>query len=80
MCSLHHIYGTCSDSILNSIMLCHPCHVMADGHNVSDSEFQQKLTDYTATIVKREHYILVDRDKKFLDDTNRNWNKTFKCK
>lgn len=53
-------------------MLCHPCHVMADGHNVSDSEFQQKLTDYTNTIVKREHYILVDRDKKFLDDTNRN--------
>lgn len=47
MCSLHHIFGTSSSSILNSSMLCMKHHRYADGHNVSDKKFQKKLLRIT---------------------------------
>ena len=72
MCSLHHIIGTKSSSILNSIMLCFKCHKYADGHNVSDKEFQQKLIDYTSRHIKSFDYILKDNDIKFKNDTKGN--------
>jgi hypothetical protein len=72
LCSLHHICGTISDSILNSIMLCNIHHKKADGHNVSDRKFQQRYIKMTLKIAKEEGYILVDRDKEFLDFCSKN--------
>lgn len=66
-CSLHHILGTISDSILNSIMLCYKCHKIADGHNVSDTKFQQKYLNITLITIKEECYSLVKRDFVFID-------------
>lgn len=67
-CSLHHIKGTSSNSILNSIMLCHKCHLKADGKNVSDKEFQNKCIAYTINQAKRMEYIYKQRDKDFLNE------------
>lgn len=66
VCSLHHILGTESDSILNSIMLCHKCHKYADGHNVSDTLYQSSLINITLVIVKDEEYEFVQRDLDFI--------------
>ena len=61
-CSLHHILGTVSDSILNSIMLCYEHHKEADGHNVSDKEFQAPLLQYTIKQALKEDYKLKIED------------------
>lgn len=67
-CSLHHIVGTESDSILNSIMLCYTHHKEADAHNVSDVEFQAPMAQYTIKLALREQYRFVDRDIKFYEE------------
>jgi hypothetical protein len=64
-CSLHHILGTCSDSILNSSMLCHIHHKEADGHNVSDKEYQAPLLQYTMRQVLKTNYELTKKDIEF---------------
>ena len=65
MCSLHHILGTISDSILGSIMLCHEHHKEAYGHNVSDTEYQAPLLQYTMRQVLKSGYQLTEDDVEF---------------
>ena len=65
MCSLHHIKGTESDSILNSSMLCHEHHTYGDGHNVSDKTFQAFLLNYTIRLVLKSGYEFQERDLLF---------------
>jgi hypothetical protein len=65
ICSLHHILGTCSSSILNSIMLCFKHHKEADGHNVSDKEYQSPLLQYTMRQVLKTNYELTKKDIEF---------------
>jgi 5-methylcytosine-specific restriction endonuclease McrA len=67
-CSLHHICGTESDSIINSIMLCYKCHKIADGHNVSDIKFQQRYINKTLVIIREECYEWVERDRVFINN------------
>ena len=64
-CSLHHILGTSSDSILNSIMLCYSHHKEADGHNVSDTAYQAPLLQYSIKQALKEEYKLIKRDIDF---------------
>ena len=69
VCSLHHILGTCSDSILNSIMLCHKCHKTADGfnigHNIESRIFQGRYLNLTLAVARDECYEYVKRDYDF---------------
>ena len=67
ICSLHHIDGTVSDSIYGSIMLCFLCHKNADGHNVSDEKFKEKLTSYTLGVITKSNYEIVKRDVVYLE-------------
>ena len=67
-CSLHHILGCklkIHSSILNSIMLCLKCHKNADGHNVSDREFQIPLLIYTLERAVKIDYPLSEHDLEF---------------
>lgn len=64
-CSIHHILGTKSDSILNGIMLCYEHHKEADGHNVSDKEYQSKLLKLTMQQVLKSGYELTKKDIDF---------------
>lgn len=64
-CSLHHILGTVSDSILGSIMLCGAHHREADCHNVSDTEYQAPLLQYTMRQVLKSGYELTKKDTDF---------------
>ena len=70
VCSLHHIVGTRSDSILNSIMLCHKCHKKADGYNIGNNresrQFQFRYINMTMGVAIEEGYVLVERDDIFL--------------
>lgn len=68
MCSIHHILGTVSDSILNSVMLCHDHHKEADGHNVSDKEYQAPLLQYTMRQVLKSGYELTKKDIDFYQE------------
>lgn len=55
-CSLHHIDGTVSSSIYNSIMLCDNCHRRADAHNTpskASEDFRHILRRYTFNLVER---------------------------
>lgn len=72
MVSYHHIRGRTSSSVMNSIPLCITCHKEADGHNVSDKEFQDKLLKYTKKRADILGYKLKEKDKDFLNDTKRN--------
>ena len=45
-CSIHHIFGRSSDSILNGVVLCDKCHRIADGVNTGGyigEEFRRDL-------------------------------------
>jgi predicted restriction endonuclease len=67
-CSAHHILGCkheLDSSILNSAMLCHFHHKIADGNNVSNAEFQSSLLKRTMTIVLRSGYELKKKDTDF---------------
>jgi len=64
-CSIHHILGTVSDSILNGIMLCYEHHKEADCHNVSDREYQAPLLQYTMRQVLKQQYELTKKDVDF---------------
>lgn len=64
-CSLHHILGTRSSSILNSIMLCYLHHKEADGHNVSDIEYQKPLLQYSIKQALKENYSFKEKDIEF---------------
>ena len=69
-CSLHHIRGTVSGSILNSIMLCNRCHKIADSKNIGNNNetiaFQQRYIDITSEIIKEEYYTLAKKDFLFI--------------
>jgi hypothetical protein len=68
ICSLHHVTGSKmpnTDSILNSSMLCHIHHKEADGHNVSDKEYQSPLLQYTMRQVLKTNYELTKKDIEF---------------
>jgi hypothetical protein len=67
-CSLHHVMSCKRDidsSILNSSMLCDRHHREADGHNVSDAEYQSNLLQITIRIVLRSGYTLTKKDIEF---------------
>lgn len=64
-CSLHHIKSTESDSILNSIMLCHEHHKIADGHNQSDKKFISKYLKYTIRQALKNDYQFTENDVNF---------------
>ncbi len=53
-------------SILNSSMLCADHHRYADGHNVSDTEFQAELLKITMIQVLKSGYVFKYLDKEFL--------------
>jgi len=70
MCSLHHIYGTLSDSIFNSIMLTHDEHKKADGENTAETgnKRRQRYLNYTFNLIKKNsNYQIQDKDRKFLE-------------
>jgi len=65
-CSLHHIDGTTSSSIYNSIMLCHIHHKIADSHNTQSplsQEFRANLRRITYARVIRSGHIDTENDK-----------------
>lgn len=67
-CSAHHIMGckrSIDSSVLNSAMLCHDCHKMADGRNVSDTDFQSNLLRITIRQALRSGYVLKKIDLDF---------------
>lgn len=75
-CSLHHVDSRRSDSIFNSIMLCHKHHVEADCHNVSDEEYKERLTRYAMRyIVSQTEYVLKNRDYDYLSTIQERLNK-----
>ncbi len=72
-CSLHHIYGRkglFNNSILNSVMLCHKHHKIADGRNIHETgdEFRIKLLSMSLRQVTVSGYIFKIRDKNFIKD------------
>lgn len=72
-CALHHIDGTSSSSIFNSIMLCDKHHKIADTHNTnspSSAEFRKILRDYTYARVMRIGKILTKDDIEYLTRFN----------
>ena len=73
-CSLHHILGTSSDSILNSIMLCYEHHKEADGHNISDVEYQKPLLQYTIKLALKEGYEFNQNDLEFYKNNKKLYN------
>lgn len=73
-CSLHHILGTESNSILNSIMLCYECHKKADGHNVSDLKFQAPLLQYTIRQILKSNYEMTENDIEFYKIHHKHYN------
>ena len=75
ICSLHHILGTESDSILNSVMLCINHHKEADGHNVSDQKYQAPLLQYTLRQALKEGYELTKKDIHFYNKHKTMYNK-----
>jgi len=69
-CSLHHIDGTVSSSIYNSIMLCDNHHREADTHNTDSplsKDFRGALRQYTYRLVKSIGREDNQNDKKYLN-------------
>ena len=75
-CSTHHNYGskgTYNNSIFNSVMLCHDCHVRADRENIHavGNEFRRNLLYYSMRqvmkMVSKGVYEIKERDIKFLE-------------
>ena len=70
-CALHHIFGRCSSSIYNGIMLCHTDHVIADGKNgTSDKheEYRQELLEIAIQMVEQSGHTKTQIDKDFLKE------------
>lgn len=68
-CSLHHIDGTASSSIYNSVMLCHNCHKKADSHNTDSplsADFRKKLREYTYKLIQKEGYTNTANDEDYI--------------
>ena len=68
-CSLHHIDGTVSSSIYNSVMLCHLHHKEADTHNtqsVLSQEFRATLREYTFKHIQKQGYTNTPNDEQYL--------------
>lgn len=68
-CSLHHIDGTSSSSIYNSVMLCHNHHKEADGHNTDSllsKEFRKGLRQYTFNLIAKQGYTNTKNDEIYL--------------
>ena len=68
-CSLHHICGTESASIYNSIMLCYRHHREADSHNTNSPlslAFRKNLLNYTFRRVDKEGKVRTVEDEGFL--------------
>lgn len=57
MCSVHHVFGTESDDIRKSIMLCYNCHKYADTVNVrggvNGKEFREWALEYTKNWIEQ---------------------------
>lgn len=66
-CSIHHIDSTISDSILGGVMLCGSCHRIADGHNVSDEKFKERLTRLALKKVLTSGYKLQKNDYEYME-------------
>lgn len=67
-CSLHHIDGTSSSSIYNSIMLCYPCHKTADTHNTNSplsTAYRKKMRQIAYNKVKKSDHIDNQNDKNY---------------
>ena len=56
---LHHILGRCSNSILNSILLCRKCH-----ENYASMD-KAKLLQHTLRFLLREDYNMTEKDLRF---------------
>ena len=72
-CSLHHIDGTSSGSIFNSIMLCDRHHRIADGHNTdspSSEAYREELRSYTYARIMGIGKKLTQIDKDYLEKHN----------
>ena len=68
-CSLHHIDGTISSSIYNSIMLCHNHHREADSHNTDSplsSDYRAKLRAYTKRHLERQGKVPDENDRNYI--------------
>ena len=57
-------------------MLCFYHHKEADGHNVSDTEYQAKLLQYTIRQVLKSGYKFTEKDIRFVIDNNVLYNKS----
>jgi len=69
-CSLHHIDGTASSSIYNSVMLCHNHHKEADAHNTSSplsKDFRAKLRNFTYQLIEKQSYVRTANDRDYLN-------------
>lgn len=72
-CSLHHIDGTSSSSIFNSIMLCDHHHKLADTHNTNSPQsaaFRERLRSYTYARIMEIGKTLTPVDKDYLSTHN----------
>ena len=68
-CSLHHIDGTVSSSIYNSVMLCHNHHKEADTHNTDSmlsKDFREKLREFTYRLIEQQSYVRTANDTDYL--------------
>ena len=55
-------------------MLCFTHHKEADGHNVSDTEYQSKLLQYTMKQVLKSGYEFTEKDIQFYKDNKELYN------
>lgn len=68
-CSLHHIDGTVSASIYNSVMLCYRHHKEADAHNTNSElsrDFRDKLRNYSYNLIERQGKVKTKEDEDYL--------------
>jgi len=56
MCSVHHIYGRKSNSMMNGITLCYDCHRFADNYNVLGGVNGKKIRQELLLITMRKFY------------------------
>jgi hypothetical protein len=81
-CSIHHIDGTISDSVFNSILLCFKHHKIADNFNISSGykgeKFREKLTYIAFKFVLKSGYTLKERDYIYLEKIKDRIHRVFK--
>ena len=75
--TLHHIYGRASNSILNSIPLCHDHHKNADCHNTSEqgNEHRIKYLSIALRQVIKSWHVFTKNDTDFLEMVKRDFMK-----